>query len=83
MILVSRKGGMLTYKGFGTIENPFTYLMTMSMMHFPPLDGEMPTDERRLIPPKPFFTAENTRFVILDMSNGDAKIKQKKIETLL
>ena len=69
MILVRRKGGMLTYKGFGTIENPSTSIFTLSMMHFPPFDGKMPTDEQRLIPPKPFFTAENTRFIMLDFSN--------------
>ena len=73
MILISRKGKMLTYKGFGTIEHPFTYLMTMTIVHFSPFDGKMPTDEQRLIPPKPFFTAENTRFVILDLSNGSIK----------
>lgn len=73
VILTKRDGNMLTYRGFGTIENPFTYIIRMIMMHFPPFDGEMPTDEQRLIPPKPFFTKENTRFVILDLSNGDAK----------
>jgi len=73
VILTKRDGNMLTYRGFGTIENPFTHIVSISMMHFPTFDGEMPTDEQRLIPPKPFFTAENTRFVILDLSNGDAK----------
>lgn len=76
MILIRREGGMLTYKGFGTIENPCTYLLTMSIMHFPPFDGEMPTDEQRLIPPKPFFTAENTRFVMLDLSDKKFDIKK-------
>lgn len=77
MILIRREGGMLTYKGFGTIENPCTYLLTMSIMHFPPFDGEMPTDEQRLIPPKPFFTAENTRFVMLDLSDKKFDIKKQ------
>lgn len=72
MILVRREGGILTYKGFGTIENPMTRIHTLSMMHCPPFDGKMLTDEQRLIPLKPFFTKENTRFVILDMSNEDA-----------
>ncbi len=70
MILVRRKEGILTYKGFGTIENPITHLLTMSKIHFPPFDGEMPTDEQRLIPSKPFFTAENTRFVMLSLSDN-------------
>jgi hypothetical protein len=69
MILVRREGGMLTYKGFGTIENPFTYLVRMSVMHFPQFHGEMPTDEQRLIPPKPFFATESTRFVMFDLSD--------------
>ena len=73
VILVKRVGNMLTYRGFGTIENPFTYIASISIMHFPPFDGEMLTDEQRLIPPKSFFTAENTRFIMLDLSSGDAK----------
>jgi len=73
VILTKRDGNMLTYRGFGTIENPFTYIVSISIKHFPPFDGEMPTDEQRLIPPKPFFTAENTRFVILDLSNGSTE----------
>jgi len=48
MLLVRRQGNMLTYKGFGTIENPFTYIMTLSIIHSPILDGKMVTDEQRL-----------------------------------
>ena len=69
MILTKRDGNMLTYRGFGTIENPFTSITTISMTHFPPFDGAMPTDEQRLIPPKPFFTTENTRLVVIDLSD--------------
>lgn len=68
MILVRRKGKILTYKGFGTIENPNKYILTMSIVHLPLFDGKMLTDEERLIPPKPFFTSENTRFIILDLN---------------
>lgn len=73
VILTKRDGNLLTYRGFGTIENPFTYICSISMMHSPLFDGEMLTDEQRLIPPKPFFTAENTRFVIIDLSNVNMK----------
>jgi hypothetical protein len=67
VILTKREGNILTYRGFGTIENPFTHIVSISLNHFPPFDGEMLTDEQRLIPPKPFFTSESTRFVIIDM----------------
>lgn len=70
MILTKREGNMLTYRGFGTIENPFTYIGSLSINHFSHFDGDMPTDEQRLIPPKPFFTPENTRFLIVDFSNA-------------
>ena len=68
VILTKRNGNMLTYRGFGTIENPFTYIVSITINHFPLFDGEMPTDEQRLIPPKPFFTLENRRFMLLDFS---------------
>ncbi|KKL63996.1 hypothetical protein LCGC14_2169540 [marine sediment metagenome] len=78
MILVCREGGLITYKGFGTIENPRRTIHTFSIMHLPVLDGEMPTDEEILIPPKPLFTEKNTSFMILDLSDSN---KQEHVTT--
>lgn len=69
VILTKRNGNILTYRGFGTIDSPFTYIATISFVHNP-LFGEMPTDEQRLIPSQPFFTEENTKFVMLDFSKA-------------
>ncbi len=66
VILTKRDGNVLTYRGFGTIENPFNYIATISIVHLPSFDGDMPTDEQRTIPQKPFFNAKNTSFVMLD-----------------
>ncbi len=70
MILIHRKGNMLTYKGFGTIEHPMTEMVTLSMMHHPGIDGEMKTDEQRLEPSKFVFNRKNYKFVMLDLSKG-------------
>ncbi len=68
MILIKRSGYLLTYKGFGTIENPSRDILTMSIMHSPGFSGEMPADEERLIKPESFFTKDNTSCVILDFT---------------
>lgn len=66
IILTKRVGKFFTYRGFGTIENPFTHTVTISMEHSDILDGEMPTDEQLLIPPKPLFSEVDRRIIFLD-----------------
>ncbi len=56
LILIKREGDFLTYKGFGTIENPMRSMISIKSRHLSLIDDEMPTDEERLIPPKPVFT---------------------------
>ncbi len=70
-ILTKRRGSLLTYRGFGTIDNPCYYINTISMVHFDLLDGKMPTDEQRLIPPDYTFNKGNYTFMIIDMSKID------------
>ena len=66
MLLIKRKKNTLTYKGFGTIENPFRNITTLTMQHYPPFDGEMLTDEERLLPQKSILNSnKNLRFTIL------------------
>jgi len=48
MIVIRRDGGMITYKGFGTLENPRRHIMTISLMHHPSFDGYMISDEQRI-----------------------------------
>ena len=67
-ILTTREGLLVTYRGYGTIESPAHNIQSISLNHFEPFDGKMPTDEERLIPPKPMFTKENTKIVFLDLS---------------
>lgn len=72
MVLIQREGGMLTFEGYGVIENPCKTIQQFSIMHHPLFDGEMCTDEERLIPPKPFFTPENTKMIFLDFSKDNS-----------
>ena len=67
-ILVKRAGNMLTYKGFGTIEHPNKEMQTLSIKHFEPFDGKMPTDEERIMVRKENQFYENLRLVILNLS---------------
>ena len=69
MILTKRAGNLLTYRGFGVIENPFTHIQTFSIMHWDFFDGPLPSDEEMLIPPKPFFNESNSKFIIMDLSD--------------
>lgn len=62
VIITKRNGKMLTYRGFGTIESPNTSIITFSINQSG-FFGCTITDEERLIPPKPFFTKENTKFI--------------------
>lgn len=55
VILVKREKDFLTYKGFGSIENPFTSMVSITIRHIPSFDGKMLSDEERLIPPVSFF----------------------------
>jgi len=48
MILVGRNDNMFAYKGFGTIENPRTSMMTFHMKHFELFGGPLPSDDSQL-----------------------------------
>ena len=67
-ILTKREDNLLTYRGFGTIESPFTDIITITTVHFPSIDGVMPTDEERLVPPKSLFTNSDREMKFLDFS---------------
>lgn len=67
-ILTKRENNLLTYRGYGTIENPFTNIITITIAHFPPIDGVMPTDEERLVLPKHVFTNSDREMIFLDFS---------------
>ena len=69
-IIVKKDGDLITYKGFGTIENPSTSLTTMSLVHFPPFDGEFNPDA--IVHPK--LSTFSTRFIILDFSQKNNSI---------
>ena len=71
MILVKREGELITYKGFGTIENPCNIIRTFCIQHCPTFSGDMPTDEERLIPPESMF--KDCKLVFLDISTVDVK----------
>lgn len=67
MILVSRQGTILTYKGYGTIEKPHREEMIMSIKHHPVFDGDMPSDEQRISVEVP-VKSRSYKFVMLDFS---------------
>jgi hypothetical protein len=66
LILTKRNSKISTYRGFGTIENPFRYIATVSLMRNDVFDGPRPTDDEILSPPKEEFA--DFRFVILDLN---------------
>ena len=70
MILMYEIGDILTYRGFGTIENPFTYILTLSIQHCESFDGRKSTPDERVNPPVSKFTPDNCRMVILDFNNN-------------
>ena len=51
LILIKREGTFLTYKGFGTIQNPMRSMISIKSRHLEMLDGPMPSDDERLVPP--------------------------------
>jgi hypothetical protein len=75
VILTKRKGNILTYRGFGVIENPFTHIQTVSIVHWDFFDGPLPSDEEMLIPPKPFFDGSHIEFVTVDLSDTNEEVK--------
>jgi hypothetical protein len=66
MILIKRKGKLLTFKGFGTFENPWRRITTLQLYHIDVLDGDMPTDEQRLIEPVWDTSKVSHSFILLD-----------------
>ena len=52
VIIVGQDDKWLYYKGFGTIENPWTYVASISMENDPMFDGEMPNPEEVINQPK-------------------------------
>lgn len=65
-IIINKIDQMIRYRGYGTIENPSKSLFGLTVAHFPLFDGEFSIEA--IMNPKPIFTKENTRFVILDLS---------------
>lgn len=82
MILVRRKDNVLTYKGFGTIENPHTYVLTMTIVHHPLFGGEMPADWERCIKPKPLLDRLDAKMVMIDFSSKPIIISPKGYEPI-
>ncbi len=71
-IIVKREGRVLHYLGFGTIEHPSKNIHRISMLHFEPFDGEMPTDEERCLSVKKSEGITSSySFMMLDMSKDD------------
>jgi hypothetical protein len=67
LILIKRKGKCITYKGFGTIENPRTELISITMMHHELFDGRLPSDDELISLPKTCESnSESYRFIFLD-----------------
>ncbi len=68
MVLLRRKGLFITYRGFGTIENPRKTLLTMSLVHCEKFSGPMATPEE-VINPKPSIL-QSAKIVMLDFGKG-------------
>jgi hypothetical protein len=48
MIITRRKGNTLTYKGYGTIDNPRVEIYVLTINWFEPFDGPLLSDVERL-----------------------------------
>jgi len=59
VILVGQDDRFLYYKGFGTIENPWRYVASISVENDPMFEGDMPKPENILKPPKRESIFEN------------------------
>lgn len=51
-ILTQRKGNILTYRGFGTYENPCKVIQTIDIQWLNSFDGEIPSDDDYVNPPQ-------------------------------
>ncbi len=70
-ILVGREGNFRIYRGFGTIENPWTYLATISVENHPVYDGDMISPEEVINPPKQKESFTSYRMVLWDARNNE------------
>jgi hypothetical protein len=78
-ILIKRNGNMLTYKGFGTIENPIRNMINITFCHHPLFDGKMLTDEERCNPPSHIFNKMTSSFIVFDVSKfSDDELLKKQ-----
>jgi len=59
MILVREDGKAVTYKGFGTIENPFRWINTFTMVRCPLFDDPLSAE--------PLLDRTNSRMIVLDL----------------
>lgn len=65
-ILIQRHGHLMTYRTFGTIENPFTIPQRITLAHNEFFDGPLPTDQEICTPRK--HEKGNYSFRIIDLS---------------
>lgn len=64
LLLVKREGAFLTYKGFGTINNPVHSMISIKSRHLEMFDGPMPSDDERLVPPA--FPSTDYKMIFLN-----------------
>ena len=75
VILIGRDDEFSYYRGFGTIENPWKYIASISMQHDPVYDGELTDPEDIINPPKLETPFTRIGMVIWDASEPyDAKL---------
>ena len=62
MIIMSKVDNIIKYKGFGTIENPRTTIMTWYYNHYSAWNGKW--DHNKIMNPKPAFDFESYGVII-------------------
>jgi hypothetical protein len=77
VILTARKGRLLTFRGFGTIERPSKSVITISFMHNPFFSGEMASDEDRCKPVRPLLNID-TEIIVINLSGYNPDISRFK-----
>ena len=76
MVITNREGVLLTFKGFGTFNNPMYKKHTFCIKHLEWINGTMPTDDQRLIPPKPMVF---TQSIVMPRNEEFKPLRRNKV----
>lgn len=74
MILIERENDVVIHRGFGVIDNLWTYIMTLEQVWNEPLFGKFPTNDEIINPPITSQPLSSYKILILDVTKNDTSI---------